>query len=72
MSAMCSILGCDKGDYLGLGGTVLFFGGMWLTDWGFRRQPLSIAHVAGWLAFVVGGVILLLEAIICVAEMVSF
>jgi hypothetical protein len=53
-----------------LGGALFFVGGAWLTSWGFRRKVLGLAHIAGWLAMVSGGVVLLLWAIPFLAEMV--
>lgn len=47
---------------------VLFIGGLLLSDWGFRKMPLSWAHVAGWLLGAFGGSIFLLWAIPFVAE----
>jgi hypothetical protein len=54
-----------------LGGAVLFFGGIWLTSWGFRRRVLGFAHIAGWIGFVAGGAVLLLWGIPYIADMVS-
>jgi hypothetical protein len=55
---------------VGLVGAMFFFGGAWLTSWGFRRNVLGPAHIAGWLAMVFGGVILLRCAFPLIAEMV--
>jgi hypothetical protein len=46
--------------YAPLGGSVLFFGGAWLTSWGFVTKILGWAHVLGWMSMVCGGIILFL------------
>jgi hypothetical protein len=52
-------------------GAVLFLGGGWISGHGFKQRVLGFVHIVGWLVMVLGGVVLLLSGLPCLANLIS-